>query len=142
MQNLTESLTQEQVKEIEFGSILKPKFDANGLVAAIAQCVKTKNVLMLAYMNREALDKTIETGFAHYYSRSRQKLWLKGESSGQLQSVKELRIDCDQDAILLLVEVGGDGGCCHNGFENCFYRVLNESNLVITGQKPLKKTCD
>lgn len=123
---------------LELGALLKPSFDENGLIVAIAQCAKTKNVLMLAYMSNDALEKTIKTGLAHYWSRSRKKLWLKGESSGQLQHVKEMRIDCDQDTILLLVEVDGDGGCCHVGFENCFYRSLNESNLVITGKKPKK----
>ena len=127
---------------IELGANLNPKFDANGLIAAIAQCAKTKTVLMLAYMNKESLEKTIETKLAHYYSRSRKKLWLKGESSGQLQQVKEIRIDCDQDTILLLVEVDGDGGCCHVGFANCFYRRLDETGLVITGKKSLTKDCD
>jgi phosphoribosyl-AMP cyclohydrolase len=128
--------------EIELGNKLMPKFDENGLVAAIAQCAKTKDVLMIAYMNKEALDKTIETGLVHYWSRSRAELWLKGETSGQLQRLIELRVDCDQDAVLLLVEVGGDGGCCHVGFENCFYRSLSESNLEITGKKPLEPNCD
>ena len=82
---------------------------------------------MLAHMNAEALKKTIETGQAHYYSRSRNQLWLKGETSGQIQTVLELRTDCDQDAILLKVKVGGDGGACHVGYRSCFYRLLEKT---------------
>lgn len=93
------------------------------LIPAIAQDWKTGEVLMLAYMNDEALAKTRETGKAHYYSRSRKKLWLKGESSGHFQLVKEIRIDCDQDAILLLIEQ--EGGACHTGYRSCFYRTID-----------------
>jgi phosphoribosyl-AMP cyclohydrolase len=92
------------------------------LVPAVVQDVKTGEVLMLAYMNQEALAKTLETGKAHYWSRSRKKLWLKGESSGHFQRVVEARIDCDQDAILLKVEQ--EGGACHMGYRSCFYRDL------------------
>ena len=98
-----------------------PRFDANGLIAAIAQDAVTKDVLMLAWMNEEALRKTLETGEAHYWSRSRQELWHKGASSGAVQIVKEIRIDCDQDAVILLVEQRGDGAC-HTGRTSCFYR--------------------
>ena len=92
----------------------------NGLIQAIAQDYQTDEVLMCAYMNREAIEKTIETGHAHYWSRSRSKLWKKGESSGHLQIVHEIRIDCDMDALLLRIEQ--IGGACHTGFRSCFYR--------------------
>lgn len=102
------------------------KFDiATGLIPAIAQDHKTKNVLMLAYMNEESLIKTIETGYAHYWSRSRNKLWMKGESSGNIQRVIDILIDCDNDAILLLVDQKGPA--CHTGNETCFYKELKKS---------------
>ncbi len=124
-------------QELELGVNFAPKFDENGLIPAIAQDFETKEVLMLAYMNQEALEKTIATKKAHYYSRSRKSLWLKGETSGQIQNVKAIKTDCDQDVVLLLVEIGGDGGCCHVGFENCFYRTMDENGaLEITGKKP------
>lgn len=98
------------------------KFDEKGLVCAIAQDAETKRVLMVAWMNAEALQKTVETGFAHYYSRSRQKQWMKGEESGHTQKVRELRLDCDGDAIVMLVAQNG-GITCHTGRESCFYKV-------------------
>jgi phosphoribosyl-AMP cyclohydrolase len=100
------------------------------LIPAIAQDYTTGEVLMLAYMNYEALAKTRETGRAHYYSRSRKRLWLKGETSGNFQLVKEIRIDCDYDAILLLVEQ--IGGACHTGYRSCFYRTVEGK---IVGEK-------
>lgn len=109
---------------LEKGVELTPRFDSNGLITAVAQDAASGEILMLAHMNAEALQKTIETGQAHYYSRSRNQLWLKGETSGQIQTVVELRTDCDQDAILLKVKVGGDGGACHVGYRSCFYRLL------------------
>lgn len=109
---------------LERGSVLVPRFDAAGLVAAVAQHADTGEVLMLAWMNAEALRLTLETGQAHYFSRSRGELWKKGETSGQLQDVVELRVDCDQDAVLLRVRPRGDGGACHVGFRSCFYRVV------------------
>jgi phosphoribosyl-AMP cyclohydrolase len=109
---------------------LAPRFDSGGLVAAIAQEVVSGEILMIAWMNAEALRLTIETGEAHYYSRSRDELWKKGETSGQIQKVIELRTDCDQDAILMKVQVQGDGGACHVGFRSCFYRVLENGVLV------------
>ena len=112
---------------LEKGAELTPRFDSNGLITAIAQDSASGEILMLAHMNAEALKKTIETGQAHYYSRSRDQLWLKGETSGQIQSVIELRTDCDQDAILLKVKVGGDGGACHVGYRSCFYRLLEQT---------------
>jgi phosphoribosyl-AMP cyclohydrolase len=100
------------------------------LIPAIAQDARTGEVLMLAYMNDEALAKTRETGKAHYWSRSRKKLWLKGESSGHYQLVLEIRIDCDEDAILLLIEQVG--GACHTGYRSCFYRTVDGK---IVGEK-------
>jgi phosphoribosyl-AMP cyclohydrolase len=116
--------------ELERGQTLAPRFDAAGLIAAVAVDVDRGEVLMLAWMNAEALALTIETGEAHYYSRSRQALWKKGETSGQVQTVVELRIDCDQDAVLLKVRPQGDGGACHVGFRSCFYRVVEDGRLV------------
>jgi phosphoribosyl-AMP cyclohydrolase len=101
---------------------LSPNYDQNGLIAAIAQDATTRQVLMLAWMNEEALRKTRETGQAHYWSRSRGELWHKGATSGNVQHVREIRIDCDQDAILLLVDQ--QGGACHTGRASCFYRVV------------------
>lgn len=97
------------------------KWDANGLVCAIAQDLKTQRVLMVAWMNEEALQKTAETGFAHYYSRSRQKQWKKGEESGHTQQVHSLRLDCDGDAIIMQITQNG-GIACHTGRQSCFYR--------------------
>ncbi len=99
------------------------KFDDKGLITAIAQDHKTNEILMLAFMNLEALEKTVETGKAHYFSRSRGKLWLKGESSGHVQLVHDMYIDCDADAVLMKVEQLG-GGACHMGYRSCFYRTL------------------
>lgn len=101
------------------------RFDANGLVPAIAQDGTTQQVLTLAYMNRAALERTVVTGEAHYWSRSRAKLWHKGEQSGHVQRVRELRLDCDADAILLIVEPQG-GVACHTGRVRCFYRRLED----------------
>jgi len=116
--------------DLERGTTLAPRFDANGLIAAIAQHADTGEILMLAWMNAEALQLTLDTGEAHYFSRSRNALWKKGETSGQIQTVVELRVDCDQDAVLLKVNVGGDGGACHVGFRSCFYRVVEDGQLV------------
>ena len=101
------------------------RWNADGLVPAIAQEWTSGRVLTLAWMNREALAATVDTGYAHYWSRSRRKLWKKGESSGHLQSVREIRLDCDDDAILLRVEQGG-GIACHTGREHCFFKRLRE----------------
>lgn len=111
-------------------------FDSNDLIAAIAQDFDTREILMLAWMNREAFDKTLETGQAYYWSRSRQELWHKGATSGAVQIIKEIRIDCDQDAILLLVDQKGTGAC-HTGRPTCFYRKVEKSNeLSIIFEKP------
>ena len=126
----------EKVDDQEEGEIFRPKFDAAGLVTAIACDEKTHEVLMLAHMNAEALQKTLKTGMAHYWSRSRKAIWLKGETSGNVQHVKEIRTDCDQDAILMLVSVEGDEASCHTGRISCFYRQVKLSpdgdyNLVF-----------
>lgn len=121
--------------ELEEGSVFAPKFDTNGLITAVATRYGSGELLMVAHMNAESLRLTIETGIAHYWSRSRQTLWKKGETSGQLQSVKTLRTDCDQDAVWLEVEVAGDGGCCHTGRPGCFYRAVardNTGNIALT----------
>jgi phosphoribosyl-AMP cyclohydrolase len=104
------------------------KFDDKGLITAIAQDHETNEILMLAFMNLEALEKTVETGKAHYFSRSRGKLWLKGESSGHVQIVHDMYIDCDADAVLMKIEQLG-GGACHMGYRSCFYRTL-EGDVV------------
>ena len=109
-------------KEIEQGLEFSPKFGSDGLITAIAQDAKTGEVLMAAYMNKEALDLTISSGNATYYSRSRGKLWKKGEKSGHVQKVKQILTDCDQDCIVLKVRV--DSGQCHVGYQSCFYRAL------------------
>lgn len=115
---------------LERGNALAPRFNAEGLVVAVAQHADTGEILMLAWMNDQALKLTVETGVAHYFSRSRNALWKKGETSGQLQDVVELRVDCDQDAVLIKVRPRGDGGACHVGFRSCFYRVLENGQLV------------
>ena len=117
-------------EELERGQVLAPRFDANGLIAAVTTHADTGEVLMVAWMNAEALQLTLDTGWAHYFSRSRQAIWKKGETSGQLQQVIEVRIDCDQDAVLLKVRPQGDGGACHVGFRSCFYRVVEDGRLV------------
>jgi phosphoribosyl-AMP cyclohydrolase len=100
----------------------RPDFEkGGGILPAIAQCADSGQVLMLAYMNEEAWEKTLQIGEAHYYSRSRGVLWHKGESSGNVQKIKSIRLDCDNDAILLIIEQVG-GAACHTGFESCFYR--------------------
>lgn len=111
----------------------KIKFDANGLVPAIAQDAETGEVLMLAWMNREALERTLAEGRATYWSRSRRKLWTKGETSGNVQEVVEVRIDCDEDTVLLRVRQ--KGGACHKGYRSCFYRHVENDKLVIDREK-------
>lgn len=108
--------------------MIRPDFEkGNGLVPVIAQDVHSHQVLMLAYMNAESFEKTIQTRLATYYSRSRQQLWLKGETSGHYQHVKDILIDCDEDTILLLVEQ--DGAACHTGHYSCFYRNIEGDNI-------------
>jgi len=107
-------------QHIEEGLEFVPKFDANGLITAISQDAETGQVLMVAYMNDEALRLTQETGNAVFYSRSRKKLWKKGEESGHVQKVRQILVDCDQDCLILKVTV--DQGQCHVGYQSCFYR--------------------
>jgi len=109
--------------EIEEGLGFAPQFGADGLITAVVTDVQSSDVLMVAHMNAQAVAKTIETGEAWYYSRSRRKLWKKGESSGHVQRVVELRVDCDQDALWLKVEQDGPGAC-HTGRRSCFYRAV------------------
>ncbi|WP_330082623.1 phosphoribosyl-AMP cyclohydrolase [Methylocystis iwaonis] len=121
---------------LEEGSAFAPRFDANGLIVCVTVEAATREILMVAYMNQLALDKTIETGIVHYWSRSRNALWRKGDTSGQVQRVVSLSVDCDQDAIQLMVEAGGDGKACHTGRKSCFYRSLSSEGgarrLVFT----------
>jgi phosphoribosyl-AMP cyclohydrolase len=109
--------------EIELGTTLQPKFGPDGIIPCITADAQTNEVLMFAFMNAEALAQTITTKKATYWSRSRHKLWVKGEESGNVQLVQELRVDCDQDVVLLKVENVG-GAACHNGYRSCFYRRL------------------
>ncbi|MDI9615024.1 MULTISPECIES: phosphoribosyl-AMP cyclohydrolase [unclassified Methanothermobacter] len=112
-------------------NILNFRHNINGedLIIAVAQDHRTGEVLMVAYMNREALERTLETGLAHYWSTSRGKLWLKGESSGHLQRVKDVLVDCDADAVVLKVEQ--EGGACHTGYRSCFYRSIDGDELRV-----------
>ena len=107
---------------LEEGASFTPRFDRDGLVAALAIDAASGAVLMLAWMNADALRLTLESGVAHYWSRSRGKLWRKGDTSGQRQRVVEMLTDCDQDAVVIRVAVEGDGGACHTGRKSCFYR--------------------
>ncbi|WP_114945692.1 phosphoribosyl-AMP cyclohydrolase [Microvirga calopogonii] len=114
--------------ELEEGTVLSPRFGADGLITCVATDATTGEILMVAHMNAEALARTIETGEAWYWSRSRGELWHKGATSGQIQTVREMRIDCDQDTLLLKVHVAGDGGCCHTGRRSCFYRKVETAD--------------
>lgn len=114
-------------KEIEEGTAFAPNYDADGLITAVVTDAASGELLMVAHMNADALGKTIESGEAWYFSRSRQKLWKKGEESGNSQRVKELRVDCDQDAVWLKVEQVGEGAC-HTGRRSCFYRAVPLGN--------------
>ena len=119
----------ENIIEIEEGSYLSPKFDHQGLIPVVAICAKSKEILMHGYMNEEALRLTIERGEAHYWSRSKNKIWHKGETSGFVQKVKEIRIDDDQDALWISVDIG-NGGSCHVGYRSCFYRSVPIKKIV------------
>ncbi|MBS0332076.1 MAG: phosphoribosyl-AMP cyclohydrolase [Proteobacteria bacterium] len=121
---------------LEHGEDLAPRFDAAGLIAAVATHADTGEVLMFAWMNAEALAKTLSTGEAHYWSRSRNELWHKGATSGQVQAVVEARIDCDQDCVWLKVRPAGDGGACHTGARSCFYRVIEDGRLRDAPEAP------
>jgi len=134
------------IKEVEEGKYLAPKFDKNGLIPVITSDFQTGDILMHGYMNDEALRKTIETKEAHYWSRSRKKIWRKGQVSGFIQKVKEIRIDDDQDSVWLSVDIG-NGSSCHVGYRSCFYRsiplgkIKNEEELEIEF-KETEKTFD
>lgn len=117
----------------KFNLNFRHKVGDQDLVIAIAQDYKTSEVLMVAYMNREAFYKTVETKKAHYWSTSRQKIWLKGESSGNFQKVHEILVDCDEDAVLM--KISQKGGACHEGYESCFFRKLEDDKLEIIGNK-------
>jgi phosphoribosyl-AMP cyclohydrolase len=112
-------------KDLEEGVEFTPKFDEKGLMPAIAQDARTGQILMVAYMNRQALEATIESGSATYFSRSRGRLWKKGEESGHTQKVEQILVDCDQDCLVLKVTV--DAGQCHVGYQSCFYRALSRN---------------
>ena len=115
--------------------MIEPNFNkSDGLVPAIVQDAETKDVLMLAYMNKASWEATVQTGKATFWSRSRQKLWLKGESSGHVQMIKNIYIDCDEDTILLQVEQLG-GAACHTGHRSCFHRKLEGGDFVVVGEK-------
>jgi len=134
------------IKEVEEGKYLSPKFDKNGLIPVICTDFKNGDILMHGYMNYEALKKTIETKEAHYWSRSRKKIWRKGQVSGFVQKIKEIRIDDDQDSIWLSVDIG-NGSSCHVGYRSCFYRsiplgkIKNEEELEMEFREK-KKTFD
>ena len=115
----------------EEGTAFLPRYDRDGLVTCVVLDDRDGTVLMVAHMNAEALRRTLATGEAHYWSRSRQSLWRKGETSGQIQRIVEIRTDCDQDALLLRVVPGGDGGACHTGRRSCFYRVLRSEGADV-----------
>ena len=115
---------------LERGAVLSPRFDASGLIAVVATHAQTGEVLMFAHMNAEALARTLELGEAVYFSRSRNEIWHKGATSGQIQKIVEMRVDCDQDCLWIKVLPQGDGGACHVGFRSCFYRVVEDGRLV------------
>ena len=136
----------DNIKEVEEGKYLSPKFDENGLIPVITTDFQTGDILMHGYMNDEALKKTIETKEAHYWSRSKKKMWHKGQVSGFIQKVKEIRIDDDQDSVWLSVDIG-NGSSCHVGYRSCFYRsiplgkIKDEEELEIKF-KETEKTFD
>jgi phosphoribosyl-AMP cyclohydrolase len=123
-------------QNLEEGVEFIPKFDDKGLIPAIAQDSRTGQILMVAYMNRQALDATVQTGYATYFSRSRGQLWKKGQQSGHLQKIEQILVDCDQDCLVLKVTV--DAGQCHVGYQSCFYRALQKNDgrkLVFVADK-------
>jgi len=128
-------------RALEEGELFSPRFDVNGLVTAVVTDAADGMLLMVAHMNAEALVLTIETGIAHYWSRSRNALWKKGETSGNFQHVQEIRTDCDQDSVWLKVKVSGHDATCHTGRRSCFYRTVGRQGSVATlsadGSDPL-----
>ena len=129
--------------DIEEGTAFTPKFDKDGPVTAVVTDIASGELLMVAHMDAQALSRTIETGEAWYFSRSRKQLWKKGESSGHVQRVKEMRVDCDQDAVWLKVEQAG-AGACHTGRKSCFYRAvpLGKTGTVTLEFRDGEKTFD
>ena len=134
------TLTHDQLEE---GTAFAPRFDAAGLVTVVTVEAGTNDVLMLAYMNAQTLALTMETGIAHYWSRSRGKIWKKGETSGEVQEVVELRTDCDQDAMILVVNQAGRGAACHTGRKSCFYRrAVLDGGVAVLEDTGLPKLFD
>ena len=136
----------DNIKEVEEGKYLSPKFDKNGLIPVVTTDFQTGDILMHGYMNDEALKKTIETQEAHYWSRSRKKIWKKGEVSGFVQKIMEMRIDDDQDSICLSVDIG-NGASCHVGYRTCFYRAvplgkIEDAKKIETQLKVKEKVFD
>ena len=124
-------------RELEEGAVLSPRFNSDGLVTAVVTDAKDDHLLMVAHMNAQALQLTLDTGIAHYWSRSRNQLWKKGETSGNTQQVQEIRVDCDQDALWLRVTVDGDGLTCHTKRRSCFYRAVDREDglsLVLVNE--------
>ncbi|PCJ91862.1 MAG: phosphoribosyl-AMP cyclohydrolase [Hyphomicrobiales bacterium] len=136
-------ITQKEADDVEMGAQFAPKFDSAGLITCIVRDVETGEIVMVAHMNEDALAKTIATRIATYWSRSRAKLWVKGETSGHTQHVERLQVDCDQDVLLMSVRTDGTGANCHTGRKSCFYRDIAlggspaDATLSITGSDPL-----
>ena len=124
-------------RQLESGADFTPRFDASGLITAIVTAADGGELLMVAHMNADALSLSLQTGIAHFWSRSRKTLWKKGETSGNILQIREIRTDCDQDAIWLRVEIAGDGAACHTGERSCFYRVIDGSSGGVS-LKPAK----
>src|SRR5487761_2358739 len=117
--------------DIEEGNVFAPRFGADGLITCVTIAAGSGEILMLAHMNAQALQASIDTGVAHYWSRSRGQLWRKGDTSGQVQTIVEMRTDCDQDALLLMVKVGGDGHACHTGRHSCLSRKVGAGGKTL-----------
>jgi phosphoribosyl-AMP cyclohydrolase len=129
-------MTMKDKQKIEEGIEFIPKYDEKGLITAVAQDAKTNQILMAAFMNKDALETSLQTGYATYYSRSRKKLWQKGEESGHRQKIEQILVDCDQDCLILKVSV--DAGQCHVGYKSCFYRAIKKDsnkNLELIAEK-------
>ena len=131
-------LKRESIKQVEEGLELAPKFDERGLIVVVTSDVESGEVLMQGYMNEEAFKKTLLTSLVHYCSRSRKKLWKNGETSGLTQTLKEIRIDDDQDSLWLKVKVDGEGASCHVGYRSCFYRAIDFKNPKTNESKENK----
>ena len=127
----------DNIKEVEEGKYLAPKFDENGLIPVITTDIESGGILMHGYMNDEALKKTIETKEAHYWSRSRKKIWHKGQVSGFVQKVKQIKIDDDQDSLCMSVDIG-NGASCHVGYRSCFYRSIPLGKIKNTQELEMK----